>query len=90
MGNAILDKDIQARAKRVWRLRQLTGLVRDEFARRLGLDAERLENWEKSYADISEQEAKALSDSLRKEGIYCSGEWILQGLGNSPRIRMIF
>lgn len=90
MGNTIFDKGFEARPKRVWKLRQLTGLIIDEFATRLGLDAEIVRNWEKSYANISEKEAKALSDSLKKEGISCTEQWILEGLGSAPQIKMIF
>lgn len=94
MGNIIpntISKELEARAKRIWKLRQLTGLIRMDFAKRYSLDIDKLKKWEEPTGDdISSQEAKELIVALKKEGIHCSEEWILQGLGNAPEIRMSF
>ena len=93
MGNITpnTNKELEARAKRIWKLRQLTGLIRMDFAKRHSLDVDRVKNWEEPTGDdISAQEAKDLIAALKKEGIHCSEEWVLQGMGNAPEIKMSF
>ena len=91
MENAFLDKELEARAKRICKLRYITGLCRNEFAKRFSFDIDRVKIWEEPNSSyISEQEAQQLTKALQEEGIYCSEEWILEGAGSAPQIRMIF
>ncbi|MGA2655608.1 MAG: helix-turn-helix transcriptional regulator [Gammaproteobacteria bacterium] len=75
-----------ARAKRVLGLRKMTGLSRREFAKRYGVAPGTLQHWEDIHGNgLTEKGAKRLIKALQTSGIYCSCEWLMQGVGPGPR-----
>jgi len=83
----VISKDHQSRAKRVWSLRQLTQLSRRDFAKRYGIAAGTLQNWEDASGNgLSEKGAYRLANSLQADGIFCAVEWLLHGIGDAPRV----
>lgn len=82
-----LDKEHSLRAKRVWSLRQLTQLSRREFAKRYGIAAGTLQNWEDATGNgLSEKGAYRLANSLKSDGIFCAPEWLMHGIGEPPHM----
>jgi transcriptional regulator with XRE-family HTH domain len=74
-----------ARAKRVLSLRKMTGLSRREFAKRYGIAPGTLQHWEDIHGNgLTEKGARRLIAVLQSSGIYCSIEWLMQGLGKGP------
>ena len=85
-----MDKTISpeqtARAKRVWALRQLTGLSRRDFAKEFGIAAGTLQNWEDPNGNgLSEKGAYRICRALKNSGVYCSVEWLMHGIGDQPQ-----
>ncbi len=80
------EQDI-ARTKRVLSLRKMTRLSRRAFAKRYGIAPGTLQNWEDVRGNgLSEKGAKRLIKALRSSGIFCSIEWLMQGVGAGPYI----
>lgn len=76
-----------ARSKRVWSLRQLTGLSRRDFTKRYGIAPGTLQNWEDASGNgLSEKGAFRLVKALKVGGIYCNVEWLLHGVGEPPHM----
>lgn len=85
MGKIKTSPEHQARAKRVWGLRQVTGLSRREFAKRYGVAAGTLQNWEDPNGNgLSEKGAYRLVNALKTSGVYCNVEWLMHGVGDPP------
>jgi transcriptional regulator with XRE-family HTH domain len=73
-------------AKRVLSLRKMTRLSRRAFAKRYGVAPGTLQNWEDVQGNgLTEKGARRLINALQSSGIYCSIEWLMQGLGAGPR-----
>ena len=82
-----VSKEHLARSKRVWSLRQLTGLSRREFTKRYGIAAGTLQNWEDAQGNgLSEKGAFRLVKTLQASGIYCGIEWLMHGIGEPPHM----
>jgi hypothetical protein len=85
--NKTLDTEHTLRAKRVWGVRQLTQLSRREFSKRYGIAAGTLQNWEDAHGNgLSEKGAYRLVNSLQTDGIFCTPQWLLHGVGDAPRV----
>jgi hypothetical protein len=87
MEKQLTTPEHQARSKRVWSLRQITGLSRREFAKRYGVAAGTLQNWEDPGGNgLSEKGAYRLTITLKSAGIYCNVEWLMHGVGDPPHV----
>lgn len=86
--NKLITPDHQSRARRVYSLRKLTRLSRRDFAKRFGIAAGTLQNWEDETGNgLSEKGAYRLVGVLQANGIFCSIEWLLYGSGNPPVVK---
>ena len=76
-----------SRAKRLKRLRKMTGLSRKAFSIKYNISQGTLQNWETArFGGLTEKGAKIILKSLREEGIHCNFEWLMYGAGQSPSI----
>lgn len=77
----------QARAKRLKRLRKITGLSRQEFTKRYGISRGTMQNWETArFGGLTEKGAKLVLGAFRSEGVHCSFEWLMYGVGLGPQL----
>lgn len=77
----------QARAKRLKRLRKITGLSRQEFTKRYGISRGTMQNWETArFGGLTEKGAKLVLNAFRQEGVHCSFEWLMYGVGLGPQL----
>ena len=75
------------RAKRLKSLRRLTGKSRREFAEKYGIPPGTLQNWEDArYGGLTEKGAKRVIKAFNAEGIFCTLEWLMHGIGANPQI----
>lgn len=76
---------IKNRGVRLKRLRNLTGLSRQDIEDKYKIPANTLRSWEDGLnTGLTEQGAKRMLIALRGENIRCSIGWLLNGTGNSP------
>ena len=76
----------QHRCERVRQVRELTGLRRRSFALKHGIPNSSLQNWEDLKANgLTERGARRFVKALESEGIFCSIEWLLYGIGAGPQ-----
>jgi transcriptional regulator with XRE-family HTH domain len=74
-----------ARGKRLRRLRKLAGLTRDELAARADVSRASMSYWENAtYSGLSYKAAEKVIPVIKAEGIFCSVEWLLLGIGQDP------
>ena len=77
----------QARAKRLKRLRKMTGKSRKSFSEQYTISQGTLQNWETArFGGLTEKGARIVLDALRQEGIHCSFEWLMYGGGVGPSL----
>lgn len=82
------DGSAIARGKRLKRIRQLAGLTRDALAAQAGVSKATFSYWENaSLSSLSDKGAEKVVKALAKQGISCSLEWLLLGIGHSPQIK---
>lgn len=76
-----------ARGQRVTLLRRLTGLSRRLIQKKYGIPKTTLQNWEEAKGNgLTEKGARNLVSVLKPDGIICSYEWLMFGVGSSPQI----
>jgi hypothetical protein len=76
----------QKTADRIKAARSIAGYAeRKAFCSRFGFPLATLEAWERGKNPLTPKGAKRLVDVLREVGIYCSEEWLREGVGISPR-----
>lgn len=77
----------EARARRVESVRKITGLSRRAFQEKYGISAGTLQNWEDVKANgLTEKGAIKLVKVLKPDGINCTVEWLMYGIGQAPQI----
>lgn len=77
----------QERAKRLLALRALSGLSRDALNRRYGVSKATLQNWETARAGgLTKRGVDIILKAYRAENIACCREWLMHGVGQSPRV----
>ncbi len=83
---SILDPVHKARTERVRDLREMTGLSRRAFAQKYKLPISTMQNWEDLKGNgLTERGARKLALILKSEGIYCTAEWLMHGIGATPQ-----
>ena len=75
----------QARAHRLLFLRNLSGLSRDKLQSRYRIARGTLQNWESARCALTTKGAKLVIRAYQAEGIYCSFDWLMFGIGPSPK-----
>lgn len=76
----------KARGKRLYYLRkELLRLSRESFGEKHNIPVASLKNWEQArYTGLTERGAKKLIPAFQQEGINCTLEWLLYGIGENP------
>lgn len=77
-----------ARAKRLLAARHLLGLSRDTLGERHGITRGTLQNWETPIRrnGLTLNGAKRIAHALKAEGLNCTVEWLMYGVGDPPQI----
>lgn len=77
----------QARGRRLRSLRKMTDLSRKMMAEKYNLSAGTLQGWEDGrYGGLTEKGSRKVLNALRSEGIQCSFDWLMYGVGMGPQI----
>lgn len=71
-------------AKRLYHLRHTVCHNRLTFCERHEISPHTLSAWEKGKKPVTEKGANKLIEAFAKEGILCSVDWLLHGVGLSP------
>ena len=81
-----IESTLSSSGDRVKRARVLAGITtRREFEKKHGISANTLQGWEQGKNPLSKKGATRIVESLKKEGLICSVEWLLNGTGMPPR-----
>lgn len=71
-----------ARGQRLKSIRLMSGLSRNSLEHKYGISANTLQSWERAKSGgLTIKGASRVLNALRNEGIYCSSEWLLYGIG---------
>lgn len=75
-----------ARGKRLKTVRMMAGLTRKKLEQKYKISASTIQSWEAAKAGgLTERGAHRVIPILRQEGIYCTTDWLLYGVGNPPQ-----
>ncbi len=75
----------EARGKRLKIARMQIGLSRAKVERKYGISRLTQGNWENGKAGgLTEKGAKRMVYALKEEGLHCTLEWLLDGIGSAP------
>ena len=78
----------KARAERLKKLRKMAKIPRRKLAESHNISAGTIQNWESNRCGLTEKGARIVLDALRQEGVVCSYEWLMLGIGQEPSIQM--
>lgn len=73
------------RADRLKLARKLTGLTLDEIPTKFGISKHTFYAWESGRNPIREKSVPKIINALRQVGVYCTHDWLMEGIGLSPR-----
>ncbi|MDR2681643.1 MAG: helix-turn-helix domain-containing protein [Holosporaceae bacterium] len=76
----------QLKGRRLRMARALTGFSRQEFYEKIGIATSTIDTWDSGRVELTEKSAVRVCEALRKLGIYCTQEWLLNGSGTPPRL----
>ena len=77
----------EARGKRVAILRGMTRLSRRAFSEQYLIAARTLQNWEDALSGgISKGGARKIVAAIKPDGIHCTYEWLMFGIGEGPKV----
>jgi transcriptional regulator with XRE-family HTH domain len=75
-----------ARGQRLKTARMMTGLTRNAFEEKYRISASTIQSWEAAKAGgLTERGAKRILPALHKEGVTCTTDWLLYGVGSGPQ-----
>lgn len=88
---ALESKDMksgpEARGKRLKSLRMMTGLSRKALEEQYHISASTIQSWEDAKAGgLTEKGARRVIAVFKEEGIRCSIDWLLYGIGTPPQL----
>lgn len=76
-----------SRGKRLKSLRMMSGLSRKNLADKYNLSASTLQSWEDAKAGgLTDKGAKKIILALQAEGVQCTLDWLLYGVGKPPQL----
>jgi HTH-type transcriptional regulator, cell division transcriptional repressor len=77
----------EARGKRLKSLRMMAGLSRKALEDKYDVSASTMQSWEDAKAGgLTEKGAKRAIEVFRQEGIRCTVDWLLYGIGLPPQL----
>ncbi len=75
-----------ARGKRLKTARMMTGLTRNRLEEEYNISASTIQSWEAAKAGgLTERGVNRILPVLHSEGIACTSDWLLYGIGTGPR-----
>lgn len=75
-----------ARGQRLKTVRMMAGLTRKKFEHLYKISASTVQSWESAKAGgLTERGAHRIIPILRQQGIFCTADWLLYGVGNPPQ-----
>lgn len=75
-----------ARGRRLKAARMMSGLTRNGLEEKYGISASTIQSWEAAKAGgLTERGVKRVIPVLRQEGIFCTPDWLLYGVGTPPQ-----
>lgn len=75
-----------ARGKRLKTARMMAELTRNGLEAKYGVSASTIQSWEAAKAGgLTERGAQRIVPILEQEGIFCSTDWLLYGIGAPPQ-----
>lgn len=81
----------QVRGKRLKTVRMMTGLTRNLLEEKYGISASTIQSWEAAKAGgLTERGVRRILPVLHQEGISCTIDWLLYGIGNGPQATLSF
>lgn len=80
----ILRKSYPSPAARLRALRENCGLTRKEFSQNHDLSSYTLRALENGVLKVSQKHIDKLLEAFKKEGVNCTKEWLLEGIGPAP------
>lgn len=78
----------KARAERLKKLRKMAKVPRRQLAECHNISAGTIQNWESNRCGLTEKGARTILGALRKEGVVCSYEWLMLGIGQEPSVQL--
>jgi transcriptional regulator with XRE-family HTH domain len=77
----------EARGSRLKKLRMLAGLSRKAMEKEYRISASTLQSWEDGKAGgLTPKGSRRVIEALSKEGVVCSLDWLLHGIGIGPKV----
>lgn len=77
--------DAQKRAKRLLMLREMLNLSRNKIDKRYNIARGTLQNWESArFGGLTAKGAKSIIRAYRAEGVECTEDWLMHGIGAEP------
>ncbi len=81
-----IEKTLTTPGERLRRARVLAGLAtRREFEKKHHISANTLQGWEQGKNPLSQKGARRVIEAFNREGLICTTEWLLHGIGMPPR-----
>jgi HTH-type transcriptional regulator, cell division transcriptional repressor len=75
-----------ARGKRLKTVRMMAGLTRNGLEDKYGISASTIQSWEAAKAGgLTERGVQRVIPVLQQEGIFCTSDWLLYGVGSPPQ-----
>lgn len=75
-----------ARGKRLKTARMMTGLTRNALEKKYNISASTIQSWEAAKAGgLTERGVNRILPVLHKEGVTCTADWLLHGIGTGPQ-----
>src|SRR3990167_9590092 len=82
----LIEKNLNHSGERLRRARILAGIsTRRAFEKKYQISAKTLQGWEQGKNPLSKKGAKRIIEALKKEGLMCSLDWLMNGNGVPPR-----
>ena len=77
----------RARGKRLKTVRLMAQLTRLALETKHGISSSTLQSWESAKSSgLTERGVQRILPALEKEGVYCTSDWLLYGVGAAPQI----
>lgn len=80
------EKKTNPAAKRIKTIRLLTGCTQKEFSSKYDINIHSLQSLEASKTELSIRNANKIISASRLNGLECSLEWLMHGMGQAPFI----
>ncbi len=79
-----------ARGKRLKVARQMAGLTRKSLEQKYRISSSTIHSWEAGEkSNLAERHMSRIIPVLQEEGIFCTADWLLYGIGNSPQLSVV-